>query len=313
MGLPVTVYRYTDAGAPQLTNGTPSEWINILKKVLVEGYGSKSPLGWTLEFENAGAYKAAFRNSVADGGSGGYVQFWSSTGANAVNTGMNFQSAASMSALDTFVKPGYGRQLIIQANVRGWEIIGTSRGFYISSYLTNTLLIGHSSASNQFAQTYFIGDIAGSNGFTIVSGTSSTADVYSTSSTGLQHTAQFLYCRLYAIDGGVSNYLYTAQKSYLYNSNTIDGDAEAAGIDHHMAPLMITGSQTASDVNNVSQNISLVMPFYRGFVPGLYMSSFAGYRTENWPKDLVQGGITWVLLRANYYAGYWIRTGTWYD
>ena len=85
MGLPVTVYRYTDPGAPQVNNGTPSEWINVLKKVLVEGYGTKVGLGWTVEFENAAAFKIAFRNKVADGGSGGYVQFSSNGAVNTVN------------------------------------------------------------------------------------------------------------------------------------------------------------------------------------------------------------------------------------
>lgn len=316
MGLPVTVYRYTDAGAPQLTNGTPAEWINILKKVLVEGYGSKAPLGWTLEFENAGAYKAAFRNSVADGGTGGYVQFWSSTGTNAVNTGMNFQSAASMSALDTFVKPGYGRQLSITTGFRGWEIIGTSRGFYIISHYTTNLLNGTPSGL-VFSQTYFIGDIyslhSGDAGvFTIISGTSNTSDVYTSSSFGINHN-QHIFLRLYAADGTASNYFYTILKIHSYQNSNLDGNAEELGINHLMSQMSIFGNQTALDTNSVMQNNSSVMPYCRGVIPGLYVSNFAGYRTENWPKELVAGDIKWVLLRSNYYTGYWIKTGTWYD
>lgn len=318
MGLPVTVYRYTDAGAPQLTNGTPAEWINILKKVLVEGYGSKAPLGWTLEFENAGAYKAAFRNSVADGGTGGYVQFWSSTGTNAANTGMNFQSAASMSALDSFTKPGYGRQIALVTGVRGWEIIGTSRGFYIIAHYVTSLLIGIPNSTTQYIQQYFIGDIQPSSAsdagiFTIVSGISTQSDVYSSSSIGITTNGAALYCRLYAADGGNSAYQYSALKIYNTSITGIDGNAESLGVNHFMSPFVLLGSNVAVDSGGVYQNSSLVMPYCRGFVPGLYISSFAGYRNENWPKELTFGGLTWVLLRGFYATSCWIKTGTWYD
>lgn len=43
--------RSTDTGAPTLST-TPGSLNNVLKKVLVEGYGATAPLGWSLEFEN---------------------------------------------------------------------------------------------------------------------------------------------------------------------------------------------------------------------------------------------------------------------
>lgn len=318
MGLPVTVYRYTDAGAPQLTSGTPSEWMNILKKVLVEGYGSKAPLGWTLEFENAVAFKLAFRNKVADGGTGGYFQFWSSTGTNSANTPMNMQCAASMSALDTFTKVNYGRQLqYSQTGIRGWEIIGTSRGFYITPHYTTNLL-NSVSTSNPFVQQYFIGDIqsfiANDSGvFTIVSGVNTQGDNFGTNSVGITATTTSVFSRLYSADGGTSNYFYSAIKAHGPSITSLDGNAESLGINHIMSPLMLTGAQATNDVNGVVQNNSLTMPYCRGVVPGLYMSSFAGYRSENWPKELVRDSVTWILLRSGFYTGYWIKTGTWYD
>ncbi|WP_415775332.1 hypothetical protein ACMYQ1_18455 [Shewanella oncorhynchi] len=318
MGLPVTVYRYTDAGAPQLTSGTPSEWIAILKACLVDGYGAKAGLGWTLEFENAGQYKAAFRNSVVDGGTGGYVQFWSSTGGNAANTGMNFQTADSMSALDSFTKAGYGRQLSLTTGMRGWEIIGTSRGFYIISHFTTNLLNGITTSSVQINQHYFIGDIEShlSNDqgvFTIVSTLATQSNQYSTSSTGIVNNTQSLYCRLYAADGGTSSFMYSASKMVSVGSASLDGNAESLGLNHVMTPLVVTGANSTSDVNGVLQNNSLVMPYCRGIIPGLYISTFAGYRNENWPTELTRNEVQWVLLRSYFYTGYWVKTGTWYD
>lgn len=48
---PVTVYRSTDNGAPQLTNAAGS-LKTVLKACLIEGYGSQPSLGWEMPFED---------------------------------------------------------------------------------------------------------------------------------------------------------------------------------------------------------------------------------------------------------------------
>lgn len=314
MGLPVTIYRSTDPGAPQIINSTPSEWVDILKKVLVDGYGTKSPLGWTLEFEDAGAYKVAFRNNLADGGSGGYVQFWSHNGTNGANIPMNMKAAMGMGGLDDFIKPLPGRQLY-NNGVKAWEIIGTSRGFYIAGYsLPLTVAISNSS-SNSAPNQYFIGDIESFTPndaavFTMASCGASNGDIYSSTSYGICANSEYIFAFMYDADGGAAGYRYEAHKSYLYQSTAMDGDAEGLGINHHMLPLMLRISVTA-DVT--SSNDSLARPVVRGKLPGLFESSFAGYRTEDWPKEITQDGVTWSLLRAYYATRFWIKTGTWYD
>jgi hypothetical protein len=52
--------------------GGASSLINVLDKCLVDGYGSKAAAGWTKPF--TGTNLAAFRNSVAAGGSGMYLR-----------------------------------------------------------------------------------------------------------------------------------------------------------------------------------------------------------------------------------------------
>lgn len=89
MGLPVTVYRWDDDGAPQITNRTPSEMVDVLKKVLVTGYGTKASLGWNIAFEDVGTQKIAFRNNTTLG-SGGYVQFWCPEGTNLTNSRFSY-------------------------------------------------------------------------------------------------------------------------------------------------------------------------------------------------------------------------------
>lgn len=54
----VTVYRHTDSGAPVL-NATAGSLVALLDAVLVNGYGAKSPLGWTKPF--TGTNGASFK------------------------------------------------------------------------------------------------------------------------------------------------------------------------------------------------------------------------------------------------------------
>ncbi len=307
MGLPVTVYRYTDAGAPQLVNGTAAEWIDILKKVLVDGYGSKQPLGWTLEFENAGAFKVAFRNKVADGGSGGYVQFTSTAGSTAF---LNIQTAASMSAIDSFTKVGFGRRIGGNGLVKGWEIIGTSIGFYLITHYTGSLSNGISSANYDWFQQYFIGDIESfipndAGVFTLASCNSNQSDLYTSGSYGISGNIT-IYARIYATDGSSNWQMYSANKVYDMTNAIPDGNAESIGLNHNMILPIFTSSAT-------SMNNSTVTPYARGKLPGLYLSNFAGYRSDNWPKEFVLEGVTWVLLRSYFATRMWIKTGTWYD
>ncbi|MCU8106065.1 hypothetical protein L5M38_16190 [Shewanella sp. SM101] len=312
MGLPVTVYRYTDAGAPQLVNATPSEWINILKKVLVEGYGDKAPLGWTLEFENAGAFKVAFRNSLTDGGCGGYFQFWSSNGANTAGGTCYLNAALGMSALDTFIKPIGLRALPLSSAGKGWEIIGTSRGFYIIQHRSVEPITMYTATQSQQI-CYFIGDIQSfiandMHAFTIVSANTTDGDNGSTSYVVINLGNQgSCFSRLYASDGSAPYSFYKYSYMFPTVTNAVTDGAEGIGVQHIMAPAILNLSYNAT--NNSSQ----VLPTARGVVPGLYESSFCGYRDAVWPIDVDINGATFTLLRGYYTCKLWISTGDWYE
>lgn len=70
MTLTVTEYRHDDVGAPTLDGGVGS-LIEVLKACLVDGYGDKTPAGWTKPLSDIG--RAAFVNNTTDGGTGCYV------------------------------------------------------------------------------------------------------------------------------------------------------------------------------------------------------------------------------------------------
>jgi hypothetical protein len=65
MGAP-TVYKSTDDNAPVM-NGIAGSLINLLRKCLVDGFGTKAGAGWTLEFLNTAETIAVFRNDSVNG------------------------------------------------------------------------------------------------------------------------------------------------------------------------------------------------------------------------------------------------------
>ncbi|MDR8523482.1 hypothetical protein [Shewanella fidelis] len=157
MSSPVTVYRWDDAGAPQLTSRTPSEIIDIMRKCLIEGYGAKQPLGWTVEFEDVTANEIVFRNKIADGGSGGYVKFLPRNGNNASGSILDMKSAMSMSDINTAHNQGYRSSIIAQVTTAvHWVLIGTSRSFYF--IIRNNSAMG--ARRNYGENMCYVGDFA---------------------------------------------------------------------------------------------------------------------------------------------------------
>lgn len=66
--MPVRVYRSSDVGAPALRGNSPGDFINLLKKCLVDGYGSKPGAGWTQAFVNTEGTIAAFKQGLGSNG-----------------------------------------------------------------------------------------------------------------------------------------------------------------------------------------------------------------------------------------------------
>lgn len=308
MGLPVTVYRYTDAGAPQLVNCTPSEWINILKKVLVEGYGSKAPLGWTLEFENTSTFKAAFRSSTTDGGVGGFLQVGSPIGVNTTAADIDFICAASMTAIDTFVRKQYSRRIDLQSSAKGWEIIGTSRGFYLIQHYTIDLKY-YSNINAQSCifvgeyEAYYENDPAR---FVLSAAFSSTVDSGSPSSTHSLGTGEAAYAQIYGLDGGNTSSMHIARTgTYASALGSVTDIAETLGIKHVLTKKIFVISTSAGNANPT-------LPQARGCLPGYLTSSFTGYGNELWPLEKIFDGVNHVGVRGSTSLRDWINTEEWY-
>lgn len=64
--MPVTVYKHSDASAPQMTSAAGS-LLTVLDACLVDGYGSKAAAGWAKTVIDAGTYQAVYTQGAATG------------------------------------------------------------------------------------------------------------------------------------------------------------------------------------------------------------------------------------------------------
>lgn len=318
MGLPVTVYRWDDAGAPQIVNRTPSEMIDVLKKVLIDGYGSKASLGWSIAFEDAGAQKIAFRNNTTLG-SGGYVQVWCPEGTNTSTSRFSYRSAQSMSALDAFVKPGPLGNIWSSSTsslMKHWMIVGTAAGFYLFTLINNTTTYDKQGTQSCVA---FIGDIHSnynSDAGRFVAITNSASD-HSASITPTNIFAG-LAPRLYQTDGSatyVSGSMTRAVASPTGTAATKDDDDITLGVNFATGMITMNAANT-TDSAGAPVNQSLLQPFFRGVLPGALSSSFIGYRSKSFPQIRTINGAQHILS-AEFQAtttgcGTWLNIEEWY-
>lgn len=144
-----TIYRSTDVGAPVLS-GTPGALAAILDAVLVDGYGSKAPLGWSRVFSDG--HKRVFRNNSTGGATGYYIRFNDSA-----TTYIDVSGYESMTDIDTGINPlaasvsRWTKSNAASSAARDWVIVGNDRSVYL--FTLNGI-------TNALGQTgYFFGDL----------------------------------------------------------------------------------------------------------------------------------------------------------
>ena len=125
------IYKSTDAGAPVLS-GTLGAFIALLDAVLVNGYGTKQPLGWTKEF--SGPYTAVYRPASGlrilhrfDNSSGNMGSGYSYVTVSTYDTMTDVDTGLGCSGVSYFYLASY---YVSVSLARPWVIIGDDRGFY---------------------------------------------------------------------------------------------------------------------------------------------------------------------------------------
>lgn len=337
MPQPVKVYRWDDVGAPSMGNGKPSEIIDVLTKCLVDGYGSKSPLGWTRPFYDAAVQAAVFRNNVASGGSGGYVKFFSSNGSDANNADMRITHALSMTGINDFFRQGFTQAFQSQTGTPGptgtkadkWVVIGSAIGFYFfisrasvtMNSITNynaTMYAGDFYSAIAADTSRFIAVVSPVNGDTAAAASAgSTLDALGTTS-----STAVACLKIYDADN-FSNFVPYSLNVISGTFTTLSNEFAAIPVGEHiLLPVLIwyTGAATNSptkDRLNVMINDSFVSPLVRGVLPGIGFSFKAGYRGATWPVTKSLGGKLHWLLRSTTGSGSacagWINMEEWND
>lgn len=134
------IYKSTDTSAPVLVGGV-SSLINLLDKCLVTGYGSATPAGWTKPY--TGTDKAAFRNSLAAGGTGMHIRVSDAgTGTGGAREAL-VRAYFTMTDVDTgtIETPTVAQQAAsvvwrksdtVDSTARSWVLIADERTFYLS-------------------------------------------------------------------------------------------------------------------------------------------------------------------------------------
>lgn len=312
----VTVYRWDDPGAPQIGSG--DLWpgiLNILKKCLVEGYGTKTAVGWTVEYEDVPGAKCVFRNDPVEG-SGGYVQFQKQN-----DSVIWLKCATLMLGIDEYVNPSYMYSFNLLSTTTTnfnncfWLLIATKYGFYLyfSQNNGNGAFYGNGATAHA---AYYIGDYITAiknhpGSFIIVAPTDSSFSSAS-SSTISQVTHRSLCSRVRT----TSSIIAALSSAYLTQSAIItqfDGDGVLA---ENILNLCNVGESNLSQITGapkgpISFNEILITlatnavtenpnkPNVFGRLPGAYGLPGAFYYNDSFPKLIEFDGSEYFLVHNN--------------
>ncbi len=330
MAQPVTVYRWDDPGAPQIVEQRPSEIISLLKKCLVEGYGSKAPLGWSVLFEDAATTKIIFKNSVAAGGSGGVLRVFTGNNGNGVRANTFFTPGQAATDIDNLYRPGYRHKFMLNYDIwNKWVLIGTATGFY--------LMIGQTGRVGQYDTVRdsigFFGDFDSlipndAGRFIALTNPKASGDASLGNDTvgWGSHFSQVWYTGTWWNDNSALR-IYDADSrdsSMIYNCMNIWGTHSSAqpltrkqgvytplhlALKSSLAGFTYT---TNIDAAGVRLGDSAISPIWRGYLPGAIHEAFGRYSTQNWPiVEKLKSQDHFLLRSVTETANCWINMVEW--
>ncbi|CAM3933155.1 MULTISPECIES: hypothetical protein [Pseudoalteromonas] len=321
MAQAVTVYRWDDPGAPQITVGKPAEYLDVIKKCLTTGYGSKQPLGWTVEDESLPEEtpRLAIKNNVLDGGSGGVMMFSASN--NNAMTAIRCQCALDYISKDE--QQRLGGYFVIGAGSSGtntankWIVIASATAFYFIALPEDALTRNYFGTYSHIL--FFAGDIKSFYGddparFVTLFGRVNYGSVVWNGSLnyiiGDSFSGQVGY--VYSLDSSLSkanSFLSSYFGNHSVNQSSIQSSTPEI---RALCPILLcTGDYQLAGAG--THGNSETLPFARGEVPGLFVSQENGYRSANMPFIKNINGIDFFSVpRANSGGtNAWISLGDW--
>lgn len=297
MAQAVTVYRWDDVGAPQLTNGSPSEIINVLRKCLVDGYGSKSSLGWVILKEDTANQKIAFKNNAASGGSGNAVQIHSHNGSNAAETLLRVNVCQTLLDWDLYTNQGFQKYIHVKSSWTNWFIIGTPTGFYFIAGSPTAGLAGQNK-HDEFG--LFVGDISAAYNNESLKMIALSGDFYAHADQN--KTAAFGW------SFGFNHAFAVYQKDSSSSVKLYDLDASGIGTSFRVQPFVFDESRdtpTASVCEHYAKVELYRKPLanggFRGQVPGIIHALVPNHGNSDGPWPLITSiaGQQHLAVRSN--------------
>lgn len=330
MSLPVTVYRWDDPGAPQLQNRTYAEWLEILRKCLVDGYGTKQPAGWSVILDDAANNYMIFKTGDNVPGYPGGCMWLSAKNKNGSNNEiMQVRTAPviSLSNPDWASVPGVSYLYSWGGSyATKWIVIATAVSFYIltSSDYKPKMAQGtyeHPAFGIGSIDSFYVNDV---NGFGILT-VHTNSDNISASwqfSIGFTGNGSLVgrYGQVTGEDTRKTHEINLVCPDSLSLTTSHNGEGSPNPIYSKMTIVIDAYSasnptDTYKDSEGVLFKDSLLQPQVRGQFPGLLVSSSAAYSDAIFPVTKVINGAEHYLVPNphNGACSYWINAESWYE
>ncbi|KZN57948.1 hypothetical protein N473_26595, partial [Pseudoalteromonas luteoviolacea CPMOR-1] len=275
MSMPVSVYSSTDAGAPQFTEGKPSEFFNVLKACLIDGYGDKAAAGWQLQSITP---SEMIINNDPNTASGFTARLTSERDDDSVRQCVGVTPMKAWTGTEALL-PGYMKVIYIASDARffNWTLIASKSGFYFFKGWWDDLVGGpYQYGAKETA--IFVGDIK-----PFVANDLSIFLAYGSDSGRKNHEFGSRYSQEsydFGFDMGLNGSISQTVKLY-------DRALNGSPIDYHVRPMLINAnpSQPAPPTDG------LYLPVYimndlgtpqclRGLLPGLLHPTEPQHRNE---------------------------------
>lgn len=331
----VTVYRWDDPGAPQTTDRTQISLMNVLRKCLVDGYGNKEPLGWSIPFEDTARGITIFRNDSSVG-SGGFLRVNYSTSPAAGGL-LTIRPLRSCVDIDDISDQGYFHHMAAISNCTTWVLIGTKTGFYFITSNPTAPVAGY---DNRYDFMGFFGDFesfidndagrfiaitvarnVGNSTGDVSSWNSSLSMIWYTEVGSLTSHTSMNYAPLSLAkannDSGRDEYR-VASLSFYNNNSTIPGVQSNNKMGIYNRPLILRRglsliSPDTDIVGGVNNRYSMISPIVRGTLPGMIFEVIPRYgTTSSWPiVENLNGKDHWLLRSRTECAFVWVNMEEW--
>lgn len=319
MSTPVTVYTSDDLGAPQIVEGRPSEYLDVLKKCLIDGYGNKPGAGWILAHSEVLPPFMAIKNDITKGASGGYLAF------SAVNNEplTLLVGNSCYDWIDIGVAQKVGPNIGLQAEstsenwmLSKWMIIATYYGFYM--FVVPPAALTENNLNGKDCICFYAGDITPAipndpSRFITLSGAAPTTSInpHNSLCTRLVNGGNNALGSIYGTLSNATQNIYASSLFGLYTSNSNSIYRNTTPDITMLSPVALlagSGEKSRSSFCNDTDS-----PFFRGILPGAFVSPQLGYDKEPMPHiKTLQGESYWQMPSSDARpSSVWINTESW--